>query len=152
LSCAKGIAAVMRETLNHHQAYQSSLRQGQTTAFSHLQFAFLLLPTPASCNKITYLLSSMSCYSTLSLSLSLSLSRGRSPSCARHIADLPSCLSKISPFLTYYPLRPTTSHFFEPNKASRTGVLTRWRSKKCTCKLCLCVVALSPLFALASSC
>jgi hypothetical protein len=50
LSYAKGIAAVMGETLNHHQ----------TTAFPHLQFVLLLLATAASCNKITYLPSSIS--------------------------------------------------------------------------------------------
>ncbi len=66
LSYAKGIAAVMGETLNHHQ----------TTAFPHLQFVLLLLPIAASCNKITYLPSSISLlFYTFSLSRPLSFVR-----------------------------------------------------------------------------
>jgi hypothetical protein len=48
---AKGIAAVMGETLNHHQKLLPS---------PHLQFVLLLLPIAASCNKTTYLPSSIS--------------------------------------------------------------------------------------------
>jgi len=68
LSYAKGIAAVMGETLNHHQ----------TTAFPHLQFVLLLLPIAASCNKITYLPSSISLlFYTFSLSLAAAVPRAR---------------------------------------------------------------------------
>ncbi len=72
LSYAKGIAAVMGETLNHHQ----------TTAFPHLQFVLLLLPITASCNKITYLPSSISLlFYPLSLCLSRPLSLVRASHC-----------------------------------------------------------------------
>jgi hypothetical protein len=72
LSYAKGIAAVMGETLNHHQ----------TTAFPHLQFVLLLLPIASSCNKITYLPSSISLlFYTFSLSLSRPLSLVRASHC-----------------------------------------------------------------------